>query len=205
MEFAEVVRRRRMVRTYDPTRPVPAEVRERLLEHAIRAPSAGFSQGWAFLVLEEQADRDRFWRVTGGDADTRWLRGMRTAPLIIVPHSHKDGYLDRYAEPDKGFPPDYEDRWRVPYWYIDTGFASMLMLLDVVDRGLGALFFSMLDVTEVKANLNIPDRFDPVGGIALGYRAPDTPSDNLKRGRKPLEDVLYWNGWDGKEAGAGGT
>ena len=52
MEFADVVRRRRMVRDYDPDRPVPAEVRERLLEHAIRAPSAGFSQGWAFLVLE---------------------------------------------------------------------------------------------------------------------------------------------------------
>ena len=52
VEFGEVVRRRRMVRDYAPDRPVPAEVRERLLEHAIRAPSAGFSQGWAFLVLE---------------------------------------------------------------------------------------------------------------------------------------------------------
>ena len=47
-----MVRRRRMVRDYDPDRPVPADVRERLLAHALRAPSAGFSQGWAFLVLE---------------------------------------------------------------------------------------------------------------------------------------------------------
>ncbi|MCW2535565.1 MAG: Nitroreductase, partial [Modestobacter sp.] len=52
MEFRDVVRARRMVRDYDPDRPVPAEVRDRLLEHAIRAPSAGFSQGWAVLVLE---------------------------------------------------------------------------------------------------------------------------------------------------------
>ena len=59
MEFAEVVRRRRMVRDYDPDRPVPAEVRERLLEHAIRSPSAGFSQGWAFLVLETAEERER--------------------------------------------------------------------------------------------------------------------------------------------------
>ena len=67
MEFAEVVRRRRMVRDYDPDRPVPPEVRERLLEHAIRAPSAGFSQGWAFLVLESPEERDRFWAATTDD------------------------------------------------------------------------------------------------------------------------------------------
>ena len=58
VEFADVVRRRRMVRDYDPDRPVPAEVRDRLLEHAIRAPSAGFSQGWAFLVLESPEERE---------------------------------------------------------------------------------------------------------------------------------------------------
>ena len=53
MEFADVVRRRRMVRNYDPDRPVPAEVVDRLLEHAMHAPSAGFSQGWGFLVLDD--------------------------------------------------------------------------------------------------------------------------------------------------------
>ena len=47
-----MVRRRRMVRNYDPDRPVPAEIVDRLLAHALRAPSAGFSQGWGFLVLE---------------------------------------------------------------------------------------------------------------------------------------------------------
>ena len=56
-----MLRRRRMVRNYDPDRPVPPEVVRRVLDHAIRAPSAGFSQGWGFLVLEEPADRDRFW------------------------------------------------------------------------------------------------------------------------------------------------
>jgi nitroreductase len=61
MELDKVVRRRRMVRNYDPDRPVPAEVVDRLLDYAIHAPSAGFSQGWAFLVLEDEADRARFW------------------------------------------------------------------------------------------------------------------------------------------------
>src|SRR3954447_17800111 len=104
MEFADVVRRRHMVRDYDPARPVPPEVRERLLEHAIRAPSAGFSQGWAFLLLESADERDRFWTATtGGDAPDGWLSRMRRAPLLVVPLSNKSAYLDRYAEPDKGW------------------------------------------------------------------------------------------------------
>src|SRR3954467_1048524 len=97
-----------MVRDYDPARPVPAEVRERLLEHAIRAPSAGFSQGWAFLVLETPEDRERFWTATTDSAleappPDGWLPRMRRAPLLIVPMSDKAAYLDRYAEPDKGW------------------------------------------------------------------------------------------------------
>jgi nitroreductase len=41
-----------MVRSYDEERPVPPEVVERLVHAALRAPSAGFSQGWGFLVLD---------------------------------------------------------------------------------------------------------------------------------------------------------
>jgi len=42
MEFGEVVRRRRMVRAYQPDRPVSREQIDSLLELAVRAPSAGF-------------------------------------------------------------------------------------------------------------------------------------------------------------------
>ncbi|MFC7571953.1 nitroreductase family protein [Klenkia terrae] len=144
MEFAEVLRRRRMVRDYDPDRPVPGEVRERLLAHALRAPSAGFSQGWAFLVLESPEERDAFWTATTGDgAPDGWLTRMRRAPLLVVPFSHKAAYLDRYAEPDKGWTDRDEARWPVPYWDVDTGMASLMMLLTAVDEGLGACFFGV--------------------------------------------------------------
>ena len=97
MEFSEVVRRRRMVRRYDPDRPVPREVIERCLANAVRAPSAGFSQGWDFLVLSSPAERDMFWAATteeGGEPD-RWLSGIQSAPVLVVCLSHKNAYLDR--------------------------------------------------------------------------------------------------------------
>ena len=82
-----MVRKRRMVRRYDPDQPVDPAVVDRMLANAVRAPSAGFSQGWAFLVLESQEERDRFWAATtDGGAPDRWLTGMQRAPLgrVIV-------------------------------------------------------------------------------------------------------------------------
>jgi nitroreductase len=199
MEFREVVRRRRMVRNYDPSRSVPAEVRERLLEHAIRAPSAGFSQGWAFLVLESPQDRDRFWRAATPPTQVwqQWLTGMRTAPLIIVAHSNRQAYLDRYAEADKGWTDRDEARWPVPYWHIDTGFASLLMLLTVVDEGLGACFFGIPpECTDAyRAEFGVPDEYTPIGAISVGYPVADHRSGSLKRGRTPLSQVVHNGQW----------
>ena len=71
MEFDEVVRRRRMIRRYDPDRPVPPELVDKIVRHGLRAPSAGFSQGWGFLVLTEPDDRDRYWSATTTGAADR--------------------------------------------------------------------------------------------------------------------------------------
>src|SRR5262245_7868189 len=131
MELQETIRRRRMVRAYSDEPVDPAVVR-RLLENALHAPSAGFSQGWAFLLLDEPEDLARFWAATvpgeeenPGDA---WLQGMQTAPVLIVPMSNKSAYLDRYAEGDKGWSDRDEARWPVPYWHMDVAMAALLML-----------------------------------------------------------------------------
>jgi nitroreductase len=199
VEFAEVVRRRRMVRDYDPGRPVPPEVRERLLAHAVRAPSAGFSQGWAFLVLEEPADRDRFWTVLAGEGEPdAWLTRMRRAPLLVVPLSHKAAYLDRYAEPDKGWTDRDEARWPVPYWDVDTGMAALLLLLTAVDEGLAACFFGVPPerTGAFRAAFGVPDGYTPIGCVSVGYAgAEDRRSPSLARGRRPVEEVVHRGRW----------
>ena len=194
-----MVRRRRMVRNFDPDRAVPGEVVDRLLAHAIRAPSAGFSQGWGFLVLELAADRDRFWAAASPRTGVRqrWLTNMRTAPLIIVPHANKSAYLDRYAEDDKGWADRDENRWPVPYWDIDTGFASLLMLLTAVDEGLGACFFGIPPdrTAAYRESFGVPDAFAPIGAIAVGYAAPDVRSGSLRRGRRGVDEVVHRGRW----------
>jgi nitroreductase len=196
MELDEVIRKRRMVRAYEPHRQVPDDVVDRLLRHAIRAPSAGFSQGWDFLVLRSAADRDRFWESTREDPDAEpdsWLRGLMTAPLLVVCLSDKDRYLDRYAEPDKGWSDRDEARWPVPYWDVDTGMAGLMMLLTAVDAGLGSCFFGIPPAAHAafRAAFGVPANRTPVGVVSVGYAATDRRSPSLRRGRRPVTEVAH--------------
>lgn len=203
MEFRDVVRRRRMIRRYSDEPVDPASV-DRMLEHAQRAPNAGFSQGWAFLVLDTPTDVDLFWWATGARTNgahsrpNAWLEGMRTAPVVIVPLASKDAYLDRYAEPDKGWTDRGEDRWAVPYWYVDAGMASLLILQTAVDEGLGACFFGVPSdyVDDLRSAFSIPADHTPVGAITVGHRVADTGAKGSPARRERRTDVVHRGRWE---------
>ena len=200
MEFEEAVRARRMVRTYDPGRPVPRQAVHRALDLALRAPSAGFSQGWDFVVLSTPAQVETFWTAATGPspaAADRWLTGLRTAPTLVLCLSDRRRYLERYAEPDKGWGDPEEqlaqDRWPVPYWDVDTGMAALLVLLTAVDEGLAGCFFGVPPARHaaVLEAVAAPARHRVVGVVSLGHPAPDRRSPSLRRGRRPVGEVAH--------------
>ena len=196
MEFDEVIRRRRMVRGYDPERPVPPSLVDKIVQHGLRAPSAGFSQGWSFLVLTAADDRALFWDSLASGANS-WLERMSTAPLIVVALSNKSVYIERYAESDKGWTDRDESRWPVPYWDIDTGFASLLMHLTAVNEGLGSCFIGLPAdrIGSFKQAFGVPEEFTPIGALTVGYRGDDKRSPSLKRGHRPVADVVHHGRW----------
>ncbi|TQL66793.1 nitroreductase [Nocardioides albertanoniae] len=198
MEFSEVVRRRKMVRSYS-SDPVEPEVLDRILHNATRAPSAGFSQGWGFLVLDTAADVRRYWEATADvSAPDTWLTGMMQAPVIVIPCSSKAAYLDRYAEPDKGWDDRDEARWPMPFWHMDTAMATMLILQTVVDEGLGALYFGIPPESDraVRDAFGIPDTFDPIGAVTIGHPATGGAKGSpTRRRRTPVDDVVHRGRW----------
>lgn len=197
MDFDEVIRRRRMCRDFSPE-PVPAEVVDRLLDRARRAPSAGHTQGWSFLVLDDPTGVARFWSVA---AEESWrqaptLPGLMRAPVIIIPWCSRAAYEARYAEADKRAAPPFE----VPYWWVDASFAVMLMLLGVVAEGLGALFFRLRPGVgeSLRSGFGVTAEWAPLGAVALGWPAGDGgPPGSAGRGRKPLSAVVHRGRWGG--------
>jgi nitroreductase len=196
MDFQDVLRRRRMVRHYDTDRPVPPEVVDRIIDNGLRAPSAGFSQGWGFLVLDTPADIELF-RAAARPAEDpdRWFAANVQAPLLIVPLANKDAYLDRYAQSDKGHTDRSDAWWPAPYWDIDAGFASMLMLLSAVDAGLGACFFGLPAdrIDAFRREFGVPPQYNPIGAISIGYS--QEPARDLRSRRLPRADVVRRGRW----------
>jgi len=121
---------------------------------------------------------------------------MFKAPLLVVCLSHKQAYLARYAESDKGWTDMDEKRWPVPYWDIDTGMAALLMLMTAVDAGLGAVFFGIPDQPKFRETFGVPDELTAIGTVAIGYAKPkDRPSPSLKRGHRPPDQVIHKGHW----------
>jgi nitroreductase len=191
MDFQEVVQRRRMVRAFT-GESVPKASLDRILGNAVRGPSAGFSQGQSFLLLTEPADRERFWEIAGAAVNA----SAQTAPAVIVPMSCKRVYLDRYAQPDKGWTDRDEARWPVPFWHIDTGMAGLLILQTVVDEGLGAIYFGIVPeaVQPFRDAFGVPDDQEPIGAIAIGFDA-ETEKRDLRSKRRSVDDVLHYGRW----------
>ncbi len=180
-----------MVRTFT-EEAIPKESLERILGNAVRGPSAGFSQGQSFLLLTEPADRERFWAIAGAAVNS----SAQTAPAVIVPMSCKRVYLDRYAQPDKGWTDRDEARWPVPFWHIDTGMAALLILQTVVDEGLGAIYFGIVPeaVQPFRDAFGVPEDQEPIGAIAIGYDA-ETHKRDLRSKRRSVDDVLHYGRW----------
>ena len=201
MELNEVLARRRMVRHYLDERLDPAVV-DRVLAAGLRAPSAGFSQGYAVLVLDEPEQRQRFWDVTAVEQDAAsWpaetRAGVMRAPVLAVTLSCKRAYLDRYAADDKGWTDRDEARWPVPYWHVDTGMVALLMLLAAVDEGIGALFMGMLPavIPAFRAEFGVPEDHDVVGVVVLGHPDPAVPVRDLSARRRSADDVVHRGRW----------
>lgn len=188
-----------MVRAFT-DEPVDAAVVDGLVDLARRAPSAGNSQGCAFVVLSGSEETARYWDVTlpaERRASFRWP-GLVAAPVLIVCLVRPAAWVERYGEADKASTGLGEgaDAWPVPYWWVDAGMAVEHLLLGAVDAGLGACFFGLFDhEATVLAALGVPDGWRGVGTVALGHPAPDEPGRSATRPRPALDEVIHRGGW----------
>jgi nitroreductase len=197
MEFAEVVRRRRMVRNYDPDKPIPRAALERIVAAAQHAPSAGFSQGQRLVVVTDpdlkraiaELCEEPEYVAAGFDP---WLSRSRA---LIVPCVSEAIYHARYSEPDKRPPGEPEIDWPIPYWWVDIGATWMLIMLAAVDEGLAAGFLGTQRVDDLQALLNLPSDFVPIGVVTIGHPLPDRKSGSLARGWVAQSNFARWERW----------
>jgi nitroreductase len=202
MEFRDILRRRRMVRVYEPD-PIPRETLERIVGTVRRAPSAGFSQGQRLVVVTDHAARRRIADAVGEEyyVEQGFAPWISESAALVAVCTREEDYHDRYRQPDK-LDDGEEIAWPAPYWYVDAGKAAMLILLAAIDEGLGAGVFGVPAerMGRVRAILGLPDDVALVEVVTLGKPGRGDPSDRLSsrgtRPRRPLDELVRWERWD---------
>ena len=151
MDLETVVKKRRMCRQFL-DRDVPQEKIDRILDLALRYPSAGHTEPQEFLVVRDQRVKEDLARAA--------LEQMfvAQAPLVIVVVSDTRRSARRYGERGIHF-----------FSITDGSFAAMLILLAVVNEGLGACFVGSFYDEEVQDVLGLPAEVRPIGLIPIGY------------------------------------
>lgn len=201
MELHEAIRRRAMVRSFS-AEPLGRDEVDLILKAALRSPTAGNTQGTAWIVLEG-ADQTALYFDATTDATWRarhkeWSAGLARAPVVLLAYSSPDAYVDRYAEEDKvaGGLGASTSAWPVPYWVGDAAFGVMTVLLAAVDAGLGACVLGAFrGEAELAARLDVPAAWRLFCAVLLGHpdgadhrsasldRDQPDPSERIHRGR----------------------
>jgi nitroreductase len=201
VELQDTLKRRRMIRSFRPD-PVDREVLDRIVASVLHAPSAGFSQGTELLVLEDPSAVAAFWDLNEQpDFPTPAEHVPLRPPVVVVVLSNPDAYTERYAAPDKiAFRLDHAGNWPVPYWDVDAGMATMLMLLAVVEEGLGAFFAGLADGGRPTLDhFGVPGNFRTIGFVGLGHPAEEdiasAGSSAFKRRRRPVAELVHTDRW----------
>lgn len=195
MELREAITGRRMVRRCADA-PLDGALVDELLDLARRAPSAGWSQGQAFVVVRDRERRDAIAHAAG---EPRYVeRGfdpwLSSAPVLVVPCADERAYRRRYEAPDKT---GRTDGWDVPYWWLDLGAAVQNLLLLATEAELAAGFLGAHAVDGLAALLHLPEGVHPAGVVTLGHRPADEPAPTTseQRGRRDLDAVLHHDRW----------
>lgn len=174
---------------------------EQVAALALRAPTAGFSQGVHLLVLAD-ADLQTFWDRSGAGAwfGERAVGVLQSTHVILVFGDARE-YVERYSLDDKrALGLDSQDRWSTPFWIVDAAMVAENVLLLAEERRWGALFFGVHgDQTEYFDALEVPRSAHCIGAIALGYRSrDDAPSGSpTTRARRDQGEVLHFGTWHG--------
>jgi nitroreductase len=167
MTVSEVIRTKRAVRQFTDT-PLSEEAIRSILNAGRRAQSSKNTQPWHFIAIR---DRETLRQLAEFGAYAGHLAGAPFAVALVAPTADS----------------------------FDLGQAAAYMQLAAWDLGIGSCIASMWEPEKARAILGIPQDLHFDVAISFGYPLPsrEQPSAPLLNGRKPFDEVVFWERWGG--------
>ncbi|MET4427576.1 MULTISPECIES: nitroreductase [unclassified Mycolicibacterium] len=213
MELEQVVRARRSIRLFHPNKPVPRGHVIEALDLARQAPSNSNTQPW-HLVLASGAARERLVHALVTEArvrepavpplpaefdSARYALGEQLYGSLGIARDDSEGRRRAvqlnwrfYNAPLAGIVCMHRDLHHADS--LGVGMFLQTFVLGLTARGLGScvqmLIAGFPDV--VRDTLSIPDRYEILCGLAIGYPVEDLPANNLSVPRKPIDECAVF-------------
>jgi len=169
MEYTNLIRTRESIRNYDPNRPIPKEIMEKILDAGRLAPSARNNQPWKFLVISSTAKLEKVRACYRRD----WLKD---APHILVVLGLRDEAWKR----------DYDGYNSVE---TDVAIAMTHIILAAENEGIGTCWIAAYNPVLLREALKLEEDQLLFGITPLGYSKPGFQKTSIKK-RKPLDEIV---------------
>jgi nitroreductase len=169
MEFYEVVKTRRSVRTFKPDELNP-ESMARVLEAVRLSPSGSNRQPWKFVLVSDSEKKAEVVAACGGQA---WID---EAPIVVVACGRKTGSNRGGYMGDMSF-------------LVDISIAFTQFILAARAEGLGTCWIGDFENEAIKGALGVPEDYDVVAVSPLGYPMTENAFHETDR-RKPLSEIV---------------
>ena len=182
-QIHDLLRRRWSPRAFD-DRPIEQEKLRSLFEAARWAPSSNNGQPWRFLVAtnNHKTEYDRLFDCLV-EGNQKWAHRAPVLILSVAKLQFEDGSPNRHA-------------------LHDTGMAAENLALQATALGLVVHQMAGFDIERARADCRIPDGYEPVAMMAVGYPGdPAILSERLRarevqpRVRKPVTEFVYATTW----------
>lgn len=167
------------------SRPIPPEDLRSIFEAARWAASSYNEQPWRYLVASRDREGD-FATILGCllEGNQAWARAAPTLALGCVSTTFaRNGKPNRVAQHD-------------------LGLASATLTLEAASRGVHVHQMAGILPDKAREACGIPDGFEAVTGLALGYRAgPGEGASEMRardggsRARRPLKEFVFGAAW----------
>ncbi len=213
MEFDDLLHARRSVHEYS-DETIPESTLESIFEAATLAPSGYNLQPWEFLVLRDDERKSTLKEVANGQDH------VETADTAVVvlghtdPMAHAESVFDDWLAKD--YLPSEEVREallgnvegmsempesdRRTWTTRSTALAAMTLMYAARDHGVASCPMEGFGADALTEAFDIPDEYEPVMLITLGYAAEGAADvENERKARRPVEEIVHYGEFDPSE------
>lgn len=177
-DLFELIKARHSGRSYDSTRAISKEEINILIEAVRLTPSCFGDEPWRYVICNKQNNQDAWEKLLCclDESNQKWAKDT---PLLIISLSAKN-----FRKPGKG-----ENLWADH----DTGAANYALMLQAAAMGLMAHQMGGFDRDKIVKEFNIPNDFNIMSVIAVGYEEENAEIKEKKR--RPMEEIFFYGEW----------